>query len=428
MKLSTWNQRRQSEQLSPEKREQRQVERFNQLLARILPYNSFYARKLQDSPSQLGSLSELSSFPTTRKHELMSGGGGPWGTNLTFPLDEYIRFHRTSGTRGHPLAVLDTAEDWQWWLDCWQFVLDAADIGANDRVLMAFSFGPFIGFWSAHDACVARGSLVIPSGGMTSLARLDLIRSTEATSLFCTPSYALHMAEVAEQHGNSTETMGIRRIVVAGEPGGSMPAVRQRLESAWNATVIDHAGASEIGPWGYGDTTGCGLHVNEQEFIAEFLRIGRDEPAGEGELAELVLTNLGRIGSPVIRFRTGDLVRPLRETNLENRFVLLEGGVLGRVDDMLIVRGVNVFPSAIEQILREFPEIAEFRLTASRRGEMDQLDVEIEDQLEQPERVAQRLHVRLGLRVDVKCVPLGSLPRFEAKGKRFIDQRGLPEM
>src|SRR5690606_11717476 len=131
---------------------------------------------------------------------------------------------------GHPLAVLDTAEDWEWWMECWQFVLDTADIHSRDRVLMAFSFGPFIGFWSAHDACVARGALVIPSGGMNTLARLDLIRSAGATCLFCTPSYALHLAEVAEQHGIETARLGIRRIVVAGEPGGSMPAIRQRLE------------------------------------------------------------------------------------------------------------------------------------------------------------------------------------------------------
>jgi phenylacetate-CoA ligase len=168
------------------------------------------------------------------------------------------------------------------------------------------------------------------------------------------------------------------------------------------------------------------VHVLESEFIAEFLSAETGKPAAEGELAELVLTNLGRAGCPVIRYRTGDLVRPSWQQEGANRFVLLEGGVLGRADDMVIIRGVNVYPGSIEQILRSFPEVVEFRILARRTGEMDQLAIEIEDRLEQPDRVAKELRLRLGLKVDVSCVALGSLPRFEGKGKRFIDERPKP--
>ncbi len=301
--------------------------------------------------------------------------------------------------------------------------------------MLAFSFGPFIGFWSTRDALAARGSLVIPGGGMSSRTRLDLIRRTGSTALFCTPTYAMHLADAAEEHRESLVDSSIRKIVVAGEPGGSVSSIRRRIEEAWGARVVDHAGASEIGPWGYGDAEGRGLHVLESEFIAEFLTFPGGLPARTGELAQLVLTSLGRRGMPVIRYRTGDLVRPTwlessggatsdteaPQGKSANRFVLLRGGVLGRADDMMIVRGVNIFPSSIDEIVRSFPEVIEYRMTVRKRGEMDELAVEVEDRLDNPARIADELNLRSGLKVEVKGVAAMSLPRFEGKGKRFVD-------
>lgn len=401
-----------------------QFGRLGELLAHAVPHNRFYAEKFAQVELPLESLADLARLPFTFKDELVTAPyAGEFAANLTWPLERYVRYHHTSGTRGRAMPVLDTAEDWQWWIDCWQFVLDAAEVGAEDRVFLAFSFGPFIGFWSAHDAAVARGSMVIPGGGMNTLARVEMIRRTRATVLCCTPSYALRLAEVAAENQIDPASLHVRRIVVAGEPGGSVPALRRRIEQVWNARLIDHAGATEIGPWGYGDKEGRGLYLLETEFIAEFLSIERGGPAADGEMAELVITSLGRFGSPVIRYRTGDVVRPRHASGEKNSFVLLEGGVLGRTDDMLIVRGVNVFPSSVEQILRAFPEVVEYRVTISRQGSKDHLAVEIEDRLDQPGRVAQEIQIRLGLKVEVRCVPLGSLPRFEGKGKRFLDQR-----
>jgi phenylacetate-CoA ligase len=325
------------------------------------------------------------------------------------------------------MAVYDTIEDWQWWVDCWQFVLDAAGVTAADRAMLAFSFGPFIGFWSAHDALVARGALVIPGGGMNSRARLDLMERTGATALFCTPTYALHLVEVAQECKFNLARSAVDKIVVAGEPGGSIPSVRQRIESAWRAKVIDHAGASEVGPWGYADAERRGVHILEGEFIAEFLSLETGEPAAGGELSQLVLTSLGRAGLPVIRYRTGDLARPVWDERGANRFVLLDGGVLGRTDDMMIIRGVNVFPTAVEQILHSFPEVVEYRMTARKQGAMDELVVEVEDHLQEPRRIADELYLKLGLRVDVRLAPPVSLPRFEGKGRRFIDERRRQE-
>jgi phenylacetate-CoA ligase len=204
-----------------------------------------------------------------------------------------------------------------------------------------------------------------------------------------------------------------------------VPALRERIAATWQAELIDHAGATEVGPWGVGDPAGRGLFVLETEFVAEFLSLATGKPAGDGELAELVLTSLGRFGSPVIRYRTGDVVRPRFAPEGPTTWTLLEGGVLGRADDMLIIRGVNVFPSSIDQIIRSFPEVVEYRVRAVRQGSLDHLIVEIEDRLAQPQRVARELHLRLGLKVEVQAVPLGSLPRFEGKGKRVIDQRTL---
>lgn len=401
-----------------------QLEKLNRMLQHILPHNRFYAEKLSNLKLPLNSLDDLAALPFTFKQELaLDLPSHELAGNLTYPLEHYVRYHRTSGTRGRPMVVLDTPQDWQWWMDVWQFVLDSAEIGPEDRALLAFSFGPFVGFWSAFDAVIARGALAIPGGGMNTLQRLELIRTSRATVVFCTPSYALHLAELAAEHHIDVAAMEVRRIVVAGEPGGSIPHVRRRIEQAWNARVVDHGGASEIGPWGFADPQDRGLHVIESEFIAEFLSVSSGEAAQEGELAELVLTNLGRYGSPVIRYRTGDLVRPTWPPSGDNRFVLLDGGILTRSDDMMIIRGVNVFPSSIEQILRSFPEVVEYRLIARRTAAMDELHVEVEDRLNQPSRIVDELQVRLGLKVDVHCVPLGSLPRSDGKGKHFVDER-----
>ena len=231
------------------------------------------------------------------------------------------------------------------------------------------------------------------------------------------------MAETAAENQINVGELSIDRIVVAGEPGGSVPAIRESIENQWQARVIDHSGASEVGPWGFADPEAKGLYINESEFVAEFLSVDHGGTANAGELSELVLTNLGRFGCPILRYRTGDLVRPNWNDDQPCNYVLLEGGVIGRTDDMMIVRGVNIFPSSIEQILRSFPEVVEYRMTAFKEGQMDQLKIEIEDRLDQPERVANELQVRLALRVEIQCVPLGTLPRFDLKGKRFVDQR-----
>lgn len=417
------NERRRNEQLDRTTLAQLQLVKLNKLLAVAIAENRFYREKLGPLKLPIESLDQLQSIPYTEKAELIDATHDDLGpANLTWPIERYVHYHQTSGTHGRPMAVLDTAEDWQWWIDCWQYVLDAADIQQSDRALLAFSFGPFIGFWSAYSALEARGVLAIPGGGMSTRARLNLLLRNHATVVLATPTYACRMAEVAEEEGIALRDSAVRRIIVAGEPGGSIASVRQRIESAWEATVIDHAGASEVGAWGYADPERRGIHILETEFLAEFEAIEGGAAASDGQLSQLVLTSLGRLGMPVIRYRTGDLVRP-RFASDDTGFVLLEGGVLGRADDMLVIRGVNIFPSAVEQILRSFPEVVEYRMIAYRAGSMDALKIDLEDRLEDPDRIVRALEVRLGLRVDVQLTPVGTLPRFEGKARRFIDER-----
>ncbi|MEM9585646.1 MAG: phenylacetate--CoA ligase family protein [Planctomycetota bacterium] len=405
-----------------------QLKRLNDLLRTVIQ-RPFYRQRLEGLHLPLRSLDQLAELPLLTKSDLAGNHhrSGQPASLFDLPASRYVRLHQTSGTSGHPLPVLDTREDWRWWIECWQYVLDAADVTEDDVAMMAFSFGPFIGFWTAHDALVDRGATVVPGGGLSSEARLKMIADLECTLVCCTPTYALHLASVAKSSGMDLPSLPVTRLIVAGEPGGSIAAIRSRIQDAWGATVVDHSGASEVGAWGFGSRDGQGLHVIESEFIAECLQFSDQHPGGlpaaPDQPAELVLTSLGRVGGPAIRYRTGDMVRASRDHSSECRFLWLRGGVAGRTDDMMVIRGVNVFPSSIEAIVREVDATAEFRMVATRQNEMDQLDLEAELEPSDASRLEGLLKERLAMRVSVQVVPLGTLPRFQAKSRRWVDRR-----
>ena len=408
--------------------EAHQLSRLQMGLARLLPRNRFYEQKLlADSESiTLESLNQLSLLPFTTKQELVADQEAypPFGSNLTYAPADYIRLHQTSGTTGRPLKILDTHESWDWWADCWTSVYRGAGVSRDDVVFLAFGFGPFIGFWSAYEGSKRLGALTVPGGGMDSLQRLRAIEEVGATVLVCTPSYALRLAEVAREHGMDTRASTVRVTIHAGEPGASIPATRQRIEQAWNARTYDHAGMTEMGAYGFACQVQQGLHVNEGEFIAEILDPFNQQPVQEGETGELILTNLGRWGSPAIRYRTGDLVRHGGYScECGRTFLALPGGVLGRVDDMLIVRGVNLYPSALANILHRFPEVQEYRIIVTRDGIMDEISLQVECPSTLAAPLQEALHIAFNLRVPIEVVELGTLPRFELKAKRVDDRR-----
>ncbi len=408
--------------------EAHQLARLQLGLTRILPHNCFYEKKLlagRDSIT-LDSIADLSRLPFTTKREFVADQEAHplFGGNLTYLLGDYIRLHQTSGTTGQSLKVLDTQESWDWWAECWVHVYQAAGANRDDVIFLAFGFGPFIGFWSAYEGAKRLGALTVPGGGMDSLQRLRAIQEIGATVLVCTPSYALRLAEVAQQHGMDMRSSSIRITIHAGEPGASIPATRERIERAWNARAYDHAGKTEMGAFGFACSEQQGIHVNEGEFIAEIIDPLNNQPVKEGQVGELVLTNLGRWGSPAIRYRTGDLVRHGGYSCRCGRtFLMLPGGVLGRADDMLIVRGVNVYPSALADILHRFPEVTEYRVIVTSDGPMDEIALQVECPPQLAATISEELHIALNLRIPVEPVEQGTLPRFELKAKRVEDRR-----
>jgi phenylacetate-CoA ligase len=412
-----------------------QGRRLAHLIAAIYGRNAFYTRKLDEAGIEFDRLrfpADFAKLPLTTKAELNAdqAANPPWGSALTEPLERYTRYCQTSSTTGRPLRWIDTSENWQWMLECWKTVYRAARVGVGDRVFFPFSFGPFLGFWAGFEAGCQLGLHCIPGGGMSSQIRLAIVEAIGATVVCCTPTYALRLAEIASQergHRPLAEST-VRVLIVAGEPGGSIPATRDRIERSWGARVIDHHGLTEVGPVSFECWEAPGsLHVNEGEFIAEVLDPATGDEVPDGEHGELVLTNLGRTASPVIRYRTGDIVvRRQTACACGRTWARLEGGILGRADDMVNIRGVNVYPVGIESVVRRFPEVVEFRSTVAPLAGMRSLTVEIEvgpgahDPAAIATRVAYQLREALGLTVAVNVVASGTLPRFEMKASRFV--------
>ena len=408
-----------------------QLTKLRSMLQQIYGPNRFYTEKLDAAgihPESIKTLDDLKRLPLTSKSELVQAQSDalPLGSNATFEESAYSRFHQTSGTTGTPLRVLDTPESWDWWGRCWGHVLAGAGLTENDRLFVPFSFGPFIGFWAAVEGARKINALMIPGGGRDSLQRLHLMKELGVTAMCCTPTYALRLAEVARESGFDLSQIPLRTLIHAGEPGANVPATKARIESVWNAKCFDHAGASEIGAHSFEcEVQPNGTHVTESEFIVEVLNPETQEAVPEGEQGELIITNLGRIGYPVIRYRSGDLVVLNQQTCACGRsFARFEGGVLGRADDMVVVRGINVFPSAVENLVRQCDTVEEFRITVSTNREMGNLAIELDlSKNANPESarktVDQAIQNELSLRPEISVVPSGSLPRFEMKAKRF---------
>jgi phenylacetate-CoA ligase len=421
-----------------------QLAQLRRLLEAILPANRFYRQKLSGVDTRLLSLDDFRRFPFTTKQELSADQSDfpPYGSNLTYPAASCTRFHQTSGTTSAPLRWLDTPESWQSMVESWKKVYRAAGVRSGDRVYFAFSFGPFIGFWLAFDAAQQLGCLCLPGGGLTTEGRLKAIIDNSVGVLCCTPSYAIRLAEVAAAGNVDLHASRVRLLIVAGEPGGSIPATRRRLEQLWpGARVVDHHGMTETGPISHQCPAQPGvLHVIESAYLPEVI-----DPAGNpvpaGEMGELVVTTLNRLASPLLRYRTGDLVRAAVHSNgcgprppqsspdppcaCGCHDLALAGGILGRADDMLIVRGVNIYPSAVEDLLRGFAEIAEYQVKVDHGPSLPELSLRIElsadcaDADAVVRRVQASLHAAFNLRVPIALASAGTLPRFEMKASRW---------
>ena len=398
------------------------LDAIRSLLGAVVPTNPFYGRKYASVgcsalPSSLEDFQTR--FPLTTKAELVADQAAfrPYGSNLTFPVAAYTRCHQTSGTHGAPMRWLDTLESWSAMTDGWVEVLRQAGVGPSDRAFFPFSFGPFLGFWLAFEAAQRLGVLSVSGGGMSSLLRLRVLMEQGFTVMCCTPTYALHLAETARAEGIDLSPCRVRRIIVAGEPGGSQATVRSRIEAAWpGAQVFDHHGMTETGPVTYESAELPGsLVLLDSQFFAEIVDPQTLLPVSEGTRGELVLTTLKRVGSPLIRYRTGDWVCPRQ---WRGRWTF-EGGILGRVDDMVVVRGVNLYPSAVDVVVRSLDSVGEYRVTVDQTGDLAAVSIEAEASELVCRDLADRLHEALSLRISVIPVSAGSLPRFELKARRW---------
>lgn len=414
-----------------------QLSQLQGLLDAVAAGNPFWQRKYEQAGVDVQSVRSLEDFrtiPFSVKQELVDDQNAhpPWGTNLTYSLGAYSRLHQTSGTTGKPMRWLDTPASWDRIMECWAQIYRIAGLTPDDVLAFPFSFGPFIGFWAGFEGACRLGNLCLPMGGMSSEARLQTIAELGATVVCCTPTYALRLIEIADSAGIDLAANRVRMLIVAGEPGANVAAVRNRIESAWNARLFDHWGMTDIGSLGIEPASAPGgLLILETECLAEIIDPASGDPQTPGEIGELVMTTLGRWGQPVIRYRTGDLVRAATKPCPSGLHLLrLEGGILGRADDMVTIRGVNVFPSSIDAILRDFDEVAEYRVFIERVRAMQHLRLEVEPArsvaaressvTELLSRVSQAVKDRLNLQAEISAVEPDTLPRFELKGRRWV--------
>ena len=408
-----------------------QLDRLNTLI-RALETNQFYARKLRDAGIADGveSFDQFNStLSFTTKQDLVADQCAfpPYGTNLTYDVSEYTRFNQTSATTGAPLRWLDTPDSWQWMLDNWSRVYDAAGVLPGDRLLFAFSFGPFLGFWTAFESAVRRGCFCAPGGGMSTMARLQAMLDNDIMTLCCTPTYAIRLGQAARDQGIDFAASSLVRIIVAGEPGGSMPATRGQIESLFpRVRVCDHHGMTEVGPVSYQlPNEPTILHVIDDAYFVQVIDPRTCENIAPGAEGEMVLTTLGRAACPLLRYRTGDLVRVRPSHDDADGDTALDGGILGRVDDMVVVRGVNLYPAGVDDVVRRHAGVAEYRVDVFKQRAMTNVCVVVEpddacDTTELCHKVRAALRDAFNLNIEVKSAEHGALPRFEMKAKRWV--------
>jgi phenylacetate-CoA ligase len=391
-------------------------------------------------PMEIASLDDLRRIPfMTREEWMVSIAEKPLFGDLP-ATDQHraIRYHLTSGTTGRtPIRVLDSTKDWAWIAEMWCYGLWGFGIRPEDIVYFAFGYGHFIGFWGAHYACEKIGGLVIPGGAQTTEARIKQIVEMGVTTVCSTPTYALRLWQQATEMGiDLARDTRVNKVILSGEPAGSIPAVKRQLESAWGARCGDTAGMTELGTIMIFecDHQPGGTHIIEDHYIEEVVDPDSGEPVPYGTLGERVVTSFGRGFIPVLRYRTRDMVVkvPHSACDCGRTYDLYAGGIRGRWDDMKLVRGTNVYPSAVEAIIREHDAVDEFQIYIWRRDEIrDEITIKVEikpgraaewDALER--KLATDLaQAHEGLRFLVEPADPGSLPRFELKARRLVDAR-----
>ncbi|MCX7857489.1 MAG: phenylacetate--CoA ligase family protein [Deltaproteobacteria bacterium] len=427
------------ETMPREKLKELQIKKFKRIFEWAYNNSPFYRKLYKEAgiePGDIKSYEDIKKVPKIDKamlRDVQTREPFPYGDILAVPLKDIVVFRQTSGTTGTPVYQADTWQDWEWWSECWAYILYAQGYRDTDRFFLPFGYNIFVAFWAAHYAAEKIGCEVIPGGVLDTEARILKMQELKCTAFAATPTYVLGMADTARKMGIDPRSIGIKKITCAGEPGASIPTTKQRMEEAWGAKVYDHIGATEIGAWSYMCTEQKGLHVNEAFFLVEIedTETGEiiEEPMKQGKM---IVTALDRIGKPCIRFDSKDVIRwadydcPCGRT-----FRMIDGGVIGRADDITKVKGVLLAPTAIEEVVRSFKELSdEYEVVVSKKGDIDDILLKIEILPEHEgkkeeilSRLKDQLRVKTNLGYRIEVHPYGSLPRYDVKAKRFKDLR-----
>ena len=429
------------ETLPQEKLRALQLKKFRRILDWTYNNSPFHRRIYQEAglePGDVRSLEDIRKVPQVEKgmlREVQERQPFPYGDRLAVPLNQVTAFRQTSGATGTPVYQADTWQDWEWFAECWCYILYAQGYRDSDRVFLPFGYNVFIAFWVAHYGAEKLGCEVIPGGGLNTEARILKMQELRATAFMATPTYVLGMADVARRKLgiDLPNDLQIRRITVAGEPGGSIPATRKRMEEAWGAKVYDHIGATEIGAWSYECTYQCGLHVNEALFLVEI----EDVDTGEiittpGRKGKMVITAFDRMAQPCIRFDSKDIIEwSPDKCECGRSFRLIKGGIVGRSDDITKVKGVLLAPTSIEEVVRGIPELSdEYEVLVKKKGDIDDITLKVEPVPGQENnidaikaRLVDRLRIKTNLGYNLEFHDYGTLPRYDVKARRFKDLR-----
>jgi len=430
------------ESLTRDSLERLQLKKFKRILTWAYTNSVFHRTLYQDGgvhPDDINSLDAVRRVPKVEKsmmQPIQRKDPFPYGDALCVDLEDVCVFRQTSGTTGQPVYQPDTWQDWEWWSDCWATLLWAQGYRPSDRVFLPFGYNVFVAFWAAHYASEKIGCETIPGGVLDTKSRILKIQELQATALMATPTYILGMADTARNQLHlDPAALPITKITCAGEPGALIPATKKRMEEAWGAKVYDHAGATEIGAWGFECSSQPGaLHVNEAMFLAEVEDLETGMPLTEpGQRGKLIITALDRFAQPCIRFDSKDIVE-IGEDRCEcgRTYKLFKGGVVGRADDITKVKGVLLAPSAIEDVVRSVQGLGnEYEVIVDKKGDADNITLKVElaedmadaAMAELKAVLATQLRLKTNLGYNLEFFPLNSLPRYEVKARRFKDLR-----
>jgi phenylacetate-CoA ligase len=415
-----------------------QLKRLKHVVERVYHTVGFYHRKFEQAgvtPEDIRSLDDLKRLPLTTKQDIRDNY--PFGL-FSVPMSNIVRLHASSGTTGKPTVVAYTRRDIETWAELMARSFAAAGLTRNDIIHNAYGYGLFTGGLGAHYGAEKLGASVIPMSGGNTKKQLMLLQDFGPTAICCTPSYLLFLAETGEEMGIDMKSLRLRVGILGAEPWSER--LRTEIENRLDITALDIYGLSEV--MGPGVAMEClegknGLHIFEDNFIVEVIDPATGEPVTNGQKGELVFTTLTKEAFPLIRYRTKDISRLMREVCRCGRTFVRMERISGRSDDMFIIRGVNVFPSQIESVIMEIEGLEpHYRLILDREGPLDTLEIQVEvsekifsDEIRQLQnlerRIAKDIKDYIGISAKVKLVEPKSLQRYEGKAQRVIDKRNV---